>query len=265
MLLFVGCKSEEKKAEKAAVDPFLQSAVSGDADAQFELYKLYKNGESVEKNPEEAAKWCVMAAEQGHPGALGWAYMLYDEGNGVPRDKAKALEWLLKADAVKESSILRRWIAERYDGGIGTDQDLKEAISWYEKAFELHDSQSAYRIGELYHDSAGEVYDREKAYEWFKIAVGMGLNAGAFHIGKAHLEGVSAPKDPELAYAWVLLARGSYPGESERGHGTTKALLEGILNEEQKAASNKKAEELLDECRESMRLKKVAASKRVSE
>ena len=44
-------------------------AEQGNADAQFNLGLMYRNGEGVQQDHEESAKWFRRAAEQGHAGA----------------------------------------------------------------------------------------------------------------------------------------------------------------------------------------------------
>lgn len=69
-------------------------AEQGNAEGQWRLAWLYRNGEVVVQNHVEAFKWFRLAAEQGHSGAqsgLSWAY---SRGLGVPIDLVRALMWI---------------------------------------------------------------------------------------------------------------------------------------------------------------------------
>ena len=44
----------------------LKAEYQGDAEAQFQLGECYENGDTVNKDLQQAANWYRMAAEQGH-------------------------------------------------------------------------------------------------------------------------------------------------------------------------------------------------------
>jgi uncharacterized protein len=80
------------------------AAEQGHPKAQYLLGKLFSDGDGVEQNYKEAAKWFHRAAEQGDDEAeeaLGNAYF---SGRGVPQDYIEAHTWanLAVANAVDE-------------------------------------------------------------------------------------------------------------------------------------------------------------------
>ena len=54
----------------------IKKAEAGDAEAQFEVGKAYKNGEGVEKDLNEAMKWLKKSAEQGNKHGMFTYYLL---------------------------------------------------------------------------------------------------------------------------------------------------------------------------------------------
>lgn len=70
-----------------------REANAGDRNAQFELGKLYGNGNGVPVDQEESAKWYLKAASNGHPEACGRLGYRYAEGIGVKKDLSKAIHW----------------------------------------------------------------------------------------------------------------------------------------------------------------------------
>jgi len=70
------------------------AAAEGDADKQYELAKLYAEGEGVEQNWVEAVKWYRKAAEQGHDLAQFKVGLSYQNGKGVPQSDTEAYVWL---------------------------------------------------------------------------------------------------------------------------------------------------------------------------
>lgn len=79
------------------VDDLIQKAENGDAGAQFNLGAMYKNGEGVEQNYQEALKWYKKAAEQGYADAQIILGSMHYVGQGVEQDKVMAFEWWSKA------------------------------------------------------------------------------------------------------------------------------------------------------------------------
>jgi TPR repeat protein len=72
-------------------------ATAGNAEAQFELGNAYLKGDGVTADPTQAAKWYLMAAEQGFTQAQVQMAMKYAHGNGVPVDHVEADKWIVLA------------------------------------------------------------------------------------------------------------------------------------------------------------------------
>ena len=113
----------------------LSRAEKGDAVAQFNLGRMYSDGDGVAKDEREAVKWWRKAAEQGYAKAqynLGWGYM---NGRGVAEDGREAVKWYRKAaeQGLKEAQCT---LGVCYKSGIGVAKDEYEAVKWYRKAAE---------------------------------------------------------------------------------------------------------------------------------
>lgn len=112
-------------------------ARAGDADAQYEIGRLYAKGQGVWHNYPEAAKWYLLAAQQGHAEAQLSIGILYEEGTGVARD-------------------------------------LSKAAYWYRKAAEQGDARAQVRIGYMYGTGQGVAVDHVQAYLWYSLAAKQG-------------------------------------------------------------------------------------------
>ena len=74
-----------------------ESAMQGEAWAQYNLGQMYRKGEGIAEDKREAVRWYQKAAEQGKAKAqynLGW---MYRKGEGVAEDKREAVRWYQKA------------------------------------------------------------------------------------------------------------------------------------------------------------------------
>lgn len=76
-----------------------RSAQHGNVEAQYELALALKEGRGVVQDYERAVKWLHTAAEKGHGPAQFELGMLYRSGTGLPPNNSKAYTWLNLAAA----------------------------------------------------------------------------------------------------------------------------------------------------------------------
>ena len=72
-------------------------AEQGNAEAQFNVGLMYYEGDGVEQDYAEAAKWFSKASEKGHPVAQFSLGVLYIEGHEGWEDYVQALMWFMLA------------------------------------------------------------------------------------------------------------------------------------------------------------------------
>jgi TPR repeat protein len=95
-----GIQGSYVKANAARAVELFQYAASyyGDADAQFELSRLYLQGRGVPKDARQAARWLNLSSEKGHVESQALLGQLMLSGAaGVPRQTARGLMWLTLA------------------------------------------------------------------------------------------------------------------------------------------------------------------------
>ena len=68
-------------------------AEQGDVTAQYNLGVHYSNGDGVQQDDAEAARWYRLAAEQGDADAQYSLGFMYATGDGVPENDAEAVKW----------------------------------------------------------------------------------------------------------------------------------------------------------------------------
>lgn len=131
------------------------AARSGDAEAGFELGKLFQSGApGLPADPIQAANWFRKAAVAGHGGAAYRLGIAHRNGSGVRRDAAEAARWFRLA-ADKDVPAAMFMLANAYREGDGVPLDESEALHLYEAAAELEHPESiqalamAHRNGEL--------------------------------------------------------------------------------------------------------------------
>ena len=135
-------------------------ADEGSASAQFELGRMFENGNGVGKNSQLAVFWYGKAAEQGHAEAQTSLAVLYARGLGVPRNDSYA--------------VAQYDLGYMYARGLGVPRDDRQAIDWYRKAAGQGVVKAQYNLGEIYSKGVGVPKDDQQAYFWWLLASAQG-------------------------------------------------------------------------------------------
>lgn len=88
-----GLGAMERSDYATAIKELTPLAEQGNAEAQFNLGKIYSYGWGVRKSETEAAKWYRKAAEQGDARAQKILAYMYANGVGVEKNPAEAEKW----------------------------------------------------------------------------------------------------------------------------------------------------------------------------
>ena len=139
--------NEEKAAEhfRMAADGLLQLAEQGDAEGQYYLAELHKEGKGVEQSLRKAYIWFFIAAHNGDEDAAAEVEKMRGENNGFD---------ISDAQAEAETSIANSYIAHAEEGNLNAGEQ--------------------YYLGGLYKEGRGVEQDAREAYIWFFIAAGNG-------------------------------------------------------------------------------------------
>lgn len=138
-----------KGIDNTAVRPNIQKAREiytyaasyfGDADAQFNLGRLYLEPASNERDPKQAARWLRVAAKKGHAGAQALlGQLLFAGDDDVPRRPAQGLMWLTVARS-NAHAVSDDWIrdAQEQAFSVASEQERRlgvaQAQDWIAKA-----------------------------------------------------------------------------------------------------------------------------------
>ena len=76
-----------------ALQEWTPLAEAGDAQAQYNLGLMYRNGQGVLQDDAKAVRLYRLAAEQGYALAQSNLGHMYSNGSGVPQDYAEAVRW----------------------------------------------------------------------------------------------------------------------------------------------------------------------------
>lgn len=105
----------------------------GDADAQYQLGRMYAEGTGGVKDIRQAARWLQLAATKGQYQAQALLGAILFKGSAVPRQAARGLMWLtLARDAATPQET---WIVELHKQAFNeaSDQDRAAALAFIER------------------------------------------------------------------------------------------------------------------------------------
>lgn len=165
----------EEKNPKEAFKWWLQAAEQGSAEAQFFVGECYVDGDGVGEDLQEALKWYRKAMDQGHEMARISVALYYFMGWGVEQNYAKA------ADYVRELAKAGNADAQCTYGKCLYQMNAQntEAKIWIRKSVENGSPAGTYFYGWcLYEGAYGFSQDRQKGIEFIKKAVKMGFEIG---------------------------------------------------------------------------------------
>jgi TPR repeat protein/RNA polymerase subunit RPABC4/transcription elongation factor Spt4 len=131
-----------KQDYSAAADWFERAAKQNDARAEFNLGLIYLNGQGRNRSETEAVTWLKTAAAQGYAPAQTSLGMLYKQGTGVAQDNAQAAAWLLKA-AKQGNADAQALLGSLYATGDGIPQNYTEAYRWLTLAARQGDPETS--------------------------------------------------------------------------------------------------------------------------
>lgn len=161
------------------------------------------------RSAEENYARCKQVAEQGDPIAQYFLGQMYRKGEGVEKNLQNALNWYRKA-AEQESRLAQYNLGWMYDEGEGIERNLDQAISWYAKAARAGDQYAPFNIGALYFSGRDLPRDTENALFWFEVALANGNESGRKWRDKiaAHLSPEQLERVQKRFQAWTAEASG---------------------------------------------------------
>lgn len=222
-----------------AAREFRPFAEQGQATAQYILGWIYQNGDGVEKNPTESAKWYEKAAEKGNVDAQAALGSYYMSGTGVTRDDAAAAKWFRKAAEQNKASAqyLLGYLLSR---GEGVQKNEAEAIQWYRKAAEQGYGDAQYALGLAL--SSGGQKDEAESNKWLQKAAEGGNLEAAYLIGWNYEKGVGGTPNYAEAAKWYKKSADADNAEAQYHLATLYRDGKGVeKNDQQAMALFKKA------------------------
>jgi TPR repeat protein len=121
-------KTEVKRDPERAHKMFYYAAsYFRDADAQYNLGRLYLEGVGGPHDPKQAARWLYKSAQKGNAEAQALLGRMLFTGKNVPRRAAEGLMWL--ALAKENATSNQGWIEKQYDSAVKQATEDDKALA----------------------------------------------------------------------------------------------------------------------------------------
>ncbi|WP_200335319.1 tetratricopeptide repeat protein [Thiocystis violacea] len=132
-----------------------------------------KDGEYLECDIVEAARWYELSATQSDALAQFKIALMYDQGQGVSQNDKFAAKWYEKA-AEQDLSAAQNNLGTMYDSGRGVEQNHRLARRWFLAAARQGNETALYNLGLIYQHGQGVREDKTVAQRWFSASATRG-------------------------------------------------------------------------------------------
>ncbi len=144
-----GVKAYEAGDHKGAYEAWLPLAERGDVAAMRNIGHLYRWGQGVEKDIQQALHWYRLAAEKGFSRAQANLASIYLQGDeGVAVDYTEAHKWF-SAAAVQNLAVAQYNLGLMYELGLGVEKNEPRALGWYNLAAKAGQPEAIERLSQL--------------------------------------------------------------------------------------------------------------------
>jgi TPR repeat protein len=124
-----GIPNTKVKADAERAREMFSYAASyfGNADAQYDLARLYLNGTGMPRDPKYGARWLGLAAQKGQHQAQAMLGQMLFSGDQLPRQAARGLMWLtLAQEGIRPDE---GWIRDSYNKAFAKASDDDRAMA----------------------------------------------------------------------------------------------------------------------------------------
>lgn len=233
--LDAGVAAYGKREYQTALKLLRKPLENGDAEAQFFVGMLYREGKGVVRDTAAAMRLFRLAADQGYPRAISAVGYAYDHGIGVPQDIDTAISWYRKAITANEPDAFTN-LGILYFEGRGVPRDHDHARRLWLMAAEYSYGPAMNQLGLMYANGTGVARNMRSALAWWTRSRGLGDLDAAWYLGR-HFTRAGAT-DLEIAEGVPMVRDAAQAGNGDAafmlsllyldGRGVTKNATEGL-------------------------------------
>jgi len=189
------------------------AANAGNAVAMRILGGMYDRGTGLKEDAAQAFIWYKRAAPNDAEAQFELS-RLYELGRGTPQDK-KANIQALRGAASKGHQQATLTLASRLENGAGMDRDYNEAAIWYTRAAERGSANAMLKLADWAGRGRGMAKDATTELGWYAKAADAGSREGAWQAARMllHIGSSSVPEDE--ARGMTMLRKAASLGQDD--------------------------------------------------
>lgn len=142
-----------------------REANAGNAEAQFELGRLYDTGQKLDRDRQKAITWYTSAANQGHAESQYRLAVAYLFGIGTEKNTALAEKWLNAA--AKQNHPIAKELLPIYKANHSQNTTISIAVAWYLEKIADDDPEGEFELGHMYEKGWGIRSNSSAARKWY--------------------------------------------------------------------------------------------------
>ncbi len=236
-----GLEASNKGDFELAMNIWLPHAQSGNSLAQFYVGSLYRNGEGVDVDYLEAARWFKLSADNGEwisQSNLGQMYYL---GQGVDQSYQNAAYYLELA-ATQGDPKSQHNLAHMHAEGLGVEKDINKAEFWYRHAIARDFYPSFTHFGLMLLKGTEVPKNADEAMKLFETAAENNDTLAQILVGMIYVQGEHRDVDYKKGFYWSSVAYANIK-KYEQENQAEKRML-GVMQSITKASQNLSDDEI---------------------
>ena len=178
-------KAEEKEEIKAEhpLDKLIKLAEIGDAEAMYQLGRIYFRGDVVEQDYAKSIAYFKQAAELKNDAALFALGRMYYYGLAVERNYEEAIKYF-QMSAKNGNSESQEYIGQMYFDGVGLEQNYYKAFDYFFKAATKNNSSAQFSVGYMLAEGIGTEKNLTLAIKYLEISAENGYQHAQNYLEK---------------------------------------------------------------------------------
>jgi len=237
----IGLEASNKGDFELAMSLWMPHAQSGNSLAQFYVGSLYRNGEGVDVDYLEAARWFELSADNGEWVSQSNLGQMYYLGQGVDQSYQNA-SYYFELAATQGDPKSQHNLAHMYASGLGVEQDIKKAEFWYRHAIARNFYPSFSHFGLMLLKGTEVPQNVDEAIKLFETAAENNDTLAQILVGMIYVQGEHREVDYKKGFYWSSVAYANIK-KYEQENQAEKRML-GVMQSITKASQNLSDEEI---------------------
>lgn len=201
-VLYEDGRVQEEKVRRYG--DYLCAVLNDIARSLGECSGIYARGEEAYRQGDHARalELFLEAAKKDYPPAQIRCGQMYRTGDGIPEDKEEAQAWFTKA-SLRDDPLGNLYLGQMYYDGEGVKKDWQGALAYFCGSGRRGNPEAQYRAGLMYYRGEGTKVNYDEAFGWFGKAAEQGHADAMFEMSNMLAQGHGVPRNVYSSLYWM--------------------------------------------------------------